>query len=225
MVGYFASVSEPNSEPRAPYNSPRWSPVRGGTPGTAPKKTNANPGGVVYNGEGRSEAELRAGVARVFLLLMSCGYCKSPQKHYRHKASHSVGLRAVAIAPTLRARILEGSLPVVSSLRDSTTGYSLSPLSGLKIPLASLANTFSTSDLSSCCPPTLHAATAFPVSPKRRLPLNKAYVYAYLRRRRTAKPARASRLSVAVAGSGTVTVMVPGLTTEVRSALPFMLPL
>ena len=115
---------------------------------------NLSPGGVVYNGEDRSEAELRAGVARVFLLLMSCGYCKSPQKHYRHKVSLSVGLRAVAIAPTLRARILGGSLPVVSSLRDSTTGYCLSPLSGLKIPLASLANTFSTSDLSSSLPAT-----------------------------------------------------------------------
>ena len=76
------------------------------------------------------------GWARVFLLLMSCGYCKSPQKHYRHKASLSVGLRAVAIAPTLRARILGGSLPVVSSLRDSTTGYCLSPLTGLKFRLA-----------------------------------------------------------------------------------------
>ena len=80
------------------------------------------------------------GRARVFLLLMSCGYSKSPQKHHIHKASHSVGLRSVAIAPSLRARILGGSLPVVSSLRDSTTGYCLSPLSGLKIPLASLAN-------------------------------------------------------------------------------------
>ena len=99
-------------------------------------KINANPGGVVYYGEDRSEAELRAGVSLVFLLLMSCGYCKSPQKHYRHKSLHSVGLRAVAIAPTLRARILGGSLPVVSSLRDSTTGYCLSPLSGLQIPLA-----------------------------------------------------------------------------------------
>ena len=79
------------------------------------------------------------GRARVFLLLMSCGYCESPQKHQIHKASHSVGLHSVAIAPSLRARILWGSLPVVSSLRDSTTGYCLSPLSGLKIPLASLA--------------------------------------------------------------------------------------
>ena len=51
----------------------------------------------------------------------------------------AIVLRAVAIAPTLRARILGGSLPVVSSLRDSTTGYCLSPLSGLQIPLASLA--------------------------------------------------------------------------------------
>ena len=84
------------------------------------------------------------GRARVFLLLMSCGYCESPQKHQIHKASHSVGLRSVANAPALRARILGGSLPVVSSLRDSTTGYCLSPLSGLQIPLAIYS---STSDL------------------------------------------------------------------------------
>ena len=48
------------------------------------------------------------GRARVFLLLMSCGYCESPQKHQIHKASHSVGLHSVAIAPSLRARILGG---------------------------------------------------------------------------------------------------------------------
>ena len=48
------------------------------------------------------------GWARVFLLLMSCGYSKSPQKHHIHKASHSVGLHSVAIAPSLRARILGG---------------------------------------------------------------------------------------------------------------------
>ena len=83
----------------------------------------------------RSEPER----ARVFLLLMSYRNFESPQKHQIHKASHSVGLHSVAIAPSLRARILGGSLPVVSSLRDSTTGYCLSPLSGLKIPLASLA--------------------------------------------------------------------------------------
>ncbi len=45
----------------------------------------------------------------------------------------------------------------------------------------------------------------------------------YLRRRRAARPARASRLRVAVVGSGMV--MVPGFSALVIAALPFMLPL
>ena len=124
------------------------------TTGTTQKENGARSDGAKRRSVGRqtmartgAKRRSEPGSARVFLLLMSCGYSKSPQKHHIHKASHSVGLRSVDNAPALRARILGGSLPVVSSLRDSSTGYCLSPLSGLQIPLA---NCSSNSNLSRC---------------------------------------------------------------------------
>ena len=148
------------------------------------------------------------GRARVFLLLMSCGYCKSPQKHYSHKASHSVGLRAVAIAPTLRARILGGSLPVFSSLRDSTTGYCLSPLRGFEFRSPAARKLF-----------FKFRFIGLPAMNRKCQPLDTEKdgtqpsfsVYwslsFYLRRRRMVRAANASRLNVAVAGSGTILIL------------------
>ena len=45
-------------------------------------------------------------------------------------------------APSLRAPFPFCVVPVVARLRRSTTGYCLSPLTGLKIPLASARNLF-----------------------------------------------------------------------------------
>ena len=100
------------------------------------------------NGEDRSKATLRAGAGACLVvnelwalrIAIKTTYTLSPA-FFRPPLCR---LRSGAPGSNIEG----GRLPVVSSLRDSTTGYCLSPLSGLKIPLASLANTPSTSDLS-----------------------------------------------------------------------------